>query len=185
LGDFENQVFRTPTGKVELYSERMAAHGLDPLPGFVAPAADASDDDEFPLLLLTGAREKTYHHSRFRDQAWARKVSPDPWLKIHPATAAALGTTEDDWVAVEVANGSGRCRFRARLTEDVEENVVSTGMGWWLPEAEGPEHGALDVNINGAMSYGPPYDPAAGSANTRGLRCRVTRLANETAAAAE
>jgi len=185
LGDFENQVFRTPTGKVELYSERMAAHGLDPLPGFVPPAGDAVDDDSFPLLLLTGAREKTYHHSRFRDQAWARKVAPDPWLKLHPATAAALGIAEDDWVAVEVANASGRCRLRARLTEDVEENVVSTGMGWWLPEAEGPEHGALDVNINAAMSYGPPYDPAAGSANTRGLRCRVTRLARETAAAAE
>jgi len=185
LGDFENQVFRTPTGKVELYSERLAEHGLDPLPGFVPPVGDMLNDDAFPLLLLTGAREKTYHHSRFRDQAWARKVAPDPWAKIHPATAAAAGISEDDWVAVEVAGGTGHCRLRAKLTEDVEESVISTGMGWWLPEADGPEHGALDVNINGALSYGPPYDPAAGSANTRGLRCRVTRLASETTAVAE
>ena len=185
LGDFENQVFTTPTGKVELYSERMAEHGLDPLPGFVAPTGASTSDKTFPLLLLTGAREKTYHHSRFRDQAWARKVAPDPWLKIHPATAASLGIGAADWVTVEVAGGTGRCRLRAKLTEDVEEDVVSTGMGWWLPEAPAPELGALDVNINGAMSYGPPYDPAAGSAETRGLRCRVTRLAEEGAVAAE
>jgi len=185
LGDFENQVFRTPTGKVELYSERMAEHGLDPLPGFVPPARAPDEDGAFPLLLLTGAREKTYHHSRFRDQAWARKVAPDPWIKIHPATAAALGIAADDWVTVEVAGGTGRCRLRAKLTEDVEERVVSTGMGWWLPEARAPEHGALDININGALSYGPPYDPAAGSANTRGLRCRVTRLSADAAVAAE
>ena len=186
LGDFENQVFPTPTGKVELYAERMAAHGLDPLPGFVAPAREADghgEEAEFPLLLLTGAREKTYHHSRFRDQAWARKVAPDPWLKIHPATAEKHGIAADDWVAIEVAGGSGRCRLRAKLSEAVEADVVSTGMGWWLPEAPAPEHGALDVNINGAMSYGPPYDPAAGSADTRGLRCRVWRLGAEAAAA--
>jgi hypothetical protein len=46
-------------------------------------------------------------------------------------------------------------------------------MGWWRPDAPGPEHGALDININAALSYDGPYDPASGSPDARGLMCRV------------
>ena len=45
----------------------------------------------YPLLLQTGLRERAYHHSRFRDQAWARAISPDPVLRMHPDTALAQG----------------------------------------------------------------------------------------------
>jgi thiosulfate reductase / polysulfide reductase chain A len=49
-------------------------------------------------------------------------------------------------------------------------------MGWWQPAAPGPEHGALDVNINAALSYDGPFDPAAGSPDARSLLCRVRRI---------
>jgi hypothetical protein len=49
-------------------------------------------------------------------------------------------------------------------------------MGWWLPGDPAPEHGALDVNINAALSYDGPYDPASGSSDIRGLRCRVRAI---------
>jgi hypothetical protein len=48
-------------------------------------------------------------------------------------------------------------------------------MGWWFPEAAGPDRGAFDVNVNAAMSYDGPWDPVSGSADTRGLRCRIER----------
>ena len=48
-------------------------------------------------------------------------------------------------------------------------------MGWWRPDAPGPEHGALDVNINAALSYAGPFDPVSGSPDARGLLCRVRR----------
>ena len=48
-GDFEHQVFKTPSGKVELYSERLAALGLDPLPEWAPPAASQRPDPDFPL----------------------------------------------------------------------------------------------------------------------------------------
>jgi hypothetical protein len=48
-------------------------------------------------------------------------------------------------------------------------------MGWWWPEAPGPDHGAFEVNINAALRYGGPWDPASGSADTRGLPCRVRK----------
>jgi len=176
LGNFEEAPFATPSGKVELLSETMRAAGLDPLPDFSPPVREAAPADmreRYPLVLLTGDREKTYNHSRFRGQAWARKVSPDPTLLIHPDTAARLGVADKEWVTVETPAGVGPCRLRARVTDATPADVVSTGMGWWRPDAPGPEHGALDVNINAALSYAGPYDPASGSPDARGLLCRV------------
>ena len=179
LGNFEEAGFRTPTGRIELYSETLARLGLDPLPDFVPPRADSFAPEvraDYPLILLTGAREKAYHHSRYRDQAWARKVSPYPRLQMHPETASALALATDDWVEVETPDADGACALRVSVTEDTAPGVVRTGMGWWLPEAPGPEHGALSVNINAAMSYGGPWDPVTGSADTRGLLCRIRPL---------
>ncbi len=176
-GDFASQVFKTPSGKVELWSQRMADAGLDPLPDWVPTGASKEDDPAYPFTLQTGLREKTYHHSRFREQAWARKVSPDPVLRIHPETAGSLGIADGDWVRVETPRGEGACRLKASVSDATAPGIVVTGMGWWLPEAAGPGFGVLDININAALSYGGPYDPASGSADTRGLPCRILKAA--------
>jgi anaerobic selenocysteine-containing dehydrogenase len=170
--------FATPTGKIELYSETLKGIGLDPLPAFEAESATpAVEIEQYPLTLVTGDREKSYHHSRFRDQPWALKVSPDPRLTMHPDTASALGLGDGDWVRLEVARGKGACRLRIKLTDATPPDVVNTGMGWWRPSEPGPERGALDININAALDYDGPWDPVSGSSNVRGMRCRVERIA--------
>jgi thiosulfate reductase/polysulfide reductase chain A len=168
--------YATPTGKIELFSTTMESLGLDPLPACDAPSRDrlpAVETGRYPLILVTGDREKTYHHSRFRDQAWAVKVSPDPRLTMHPETAHALGLDDGAWVRLEVAGGKGDCRLRVKLTDATPRDVVNTGMGWWRPSDAAPEHGALDININAALSYDGPWDPVSGSSDVRGLPCRV------------
>ena len=180
LGDFENQVFATPTGKVELHSTQLEKLGLDPLPDYVAPLdrqAAPSVREAYPLLLQTGIRERTYHHSRFREQAWARKVSPDPKVHVHPDTAAAHGLRDGAWVAVEAAGGSGAVRLRAAVSDRTQPGVLTTGVGWWLPERPGPEFGALDVNVNAALSYTGRMDPVTGSVDTGAIPCRVRLVA--------
>jgi anaerobic selenocysteine-containing dehydrogenase len=178
LGDFVGQPFNTPTGKLELWSVTLERLGLDPLPDLVTPPAERdADPTAYPLVLLTGDREKAYHHSRFREQEWARRISPDPDLRVHPETAAAYGIVAGDWVWVETAGGPGRCRLRVEVTDATPPGVVSTGMGWWRPEAPGPDRGALDVNVNAAMSYDGPWDAVSGSADTRGMRCRLSPVA--------
>lgn len=185
-GDFDARPFPTPSGKIELAASRLAAHGLDPLPNYApelpGPAADATAA-AFPLTLITGDREKAYHHTRFREQAWARKVSPDPRLLIHPDTAQASGLADGDWVHLETDAGSGSCRLRLKVSDTTPPDVVSTGMGWWRPEDPDPARGALDININAALSYAGPYDPVTGSASIRGQRCRLRRAASEAMAA--
>lgn len=168
--------FPSPTGKVELYSETIASIGGDPLPNHVTPARDAADPavkSDFPLTLLTGDREKTYHHSRFRDQPWAKKISPDPKILVHPATAEQLALSNDQWVRIETPGARGSCRLKVKISDATPENVVSTGMGWWRPGSMLPSSGAFDVNINAAISYDGPWDPISGSVDSRGIRCRI------------
>lgn len=171
--------FPTATGKIELYSPALEELGLDPLPAYVPPERDAASDDisqRYPLVVVTGDREKSYHHSRFRDQPWALKVSPDPRLHMHPDTARAHGLDDGDWVRLEIAGVEGQCRLKLKLSDSQPADVVSTGMGWWRPSEPAPEHGALDVNINAALSYSGPYDPISGSSDIRGQLCRVERV---------
>jgi anaerobic selenocysteine-containing dehydrogenase len=172
--------FGTRTGKIELWSPALAELGLDPLPNYEPPSRSRlqpAEAREFPLILITGDREKSYHHSRFRDQPWALKVSPDPRLTMHPDTARALGLDDGAWVHLEVARGKGACRVRVKFSDATPPDVVNTGMGWWLPGDPSPERGALDININAALDYDGPYDPVSGSSDIRGLACRVTAIA--------
>lgn len=174
-GDYRRTGFKTPSGKIELHSQQLADMGHDPLPGLPEPAWVT--DDAFPLILLTGDREKTYHHSRFREQNWARKVSPDPTLMLNPDDAARLGLQDQQWVELSTKAGKGACRLKLRVTDATPLGVVSTGMGWWYPEQAGPFRGARDVNINAALTYEGPYDPVTGSASVRGVPCTLAPAA--------
>jgi anaerobic selenocysteine-containing dehydrogenase len=172
LGDFAAEPFRTPTGKLELFSTTLAELGQDPLPDHVPPPSE-TPDPAFPLLLQTGQREKTYHHSRFREQAWARKVSPDPVVRIHPETARAHHLAADQWIEVEPAGGRGACRLKVAISDRTQPGVLSTGIGWWQPEAPGPEFGVMTLNINAALSYEGRMDPVTGSVDTGSIPCRL------------
>jgi anaerobic selenocysteine-containing dehydrogenase len=63
--------FATPTGKIELFSQTLEDLGLDPLPAYEVDSGERLPHVEasrYPLILVTGDREKSYHHSRFRDR---------------------------------------------------------------------------------------------------------------------
>jgi anaerobic selenocysteine-containing dehydrogenase len=179
LRNFAEQPFATPSGRMELYSQHMARNGHDPLPAYIAPAylQEGEPVADYPLVLQTGLREKTFHHSRFREQAWTKKVSPDPVVYVHPDTAARFSIGPGDWITVEAAGGSGSCRLKAKVTADTLPGVLTTGVGWWRPDAPAPHFGARDVNINAALSYRRRWDRASGSADTRGIPCRIVAVA--------
>ncbi len=180
-GNLSEQVIATPSGKFELCSQMMERAGVEPLPVFELPSHQreaATVVGEFPLVLQTGFREKTYHHSRFREQAWARKVSPDPLVYIHPETAGRFRVADGDWIKLTTPRSSGACSLKARVTHDSLPGVLTTGMGWWLPEAAGPEFGSRTINVSAAMSYSGPWDRASGSADTGGIACRIVSVSS-------
>jgi anaerobic selenocysteine-containing dehydrogenase len=169
--------FRTPSGKVELYSARLERYGYEPLPTYKeceeSPVLLPRLAEKYPLSLTT-RRSLEYLCSRSAAYAWVRKATPYPQLQIHPSTAKARGIEDGDTVAVETPMGA--IRHVASLTADVHPDVVSGVYGWWLPELETVENGYLGTNVNAVMSYDPPYDPEIGINRVQGVMCQVRKF---------
>ena len=175
---YEGEGFRTPTGKVELYSTVLEKHGYDPLPGFKEPPESPVSTPElmhdYPLILITGGRHIEYFHSEGRQIPSLRKRVPDPIIEIHPETAAKFNIEKGDWVWLETPRGRGeRVKLKARMNPSIDPRVVNADHGWWFPEKPAPEHGCFDSNVNVVLSFDPPLEPVVGAVPTRGTLCRI------------
>jgi anaerobic selenocysteine-containing dehydrogenase len=168
--------FKTPSGKVELYSSLLEKHGYDPLPSYrERPNSEISTPQlakKYPLI-LTSRRNRDLYLSSSIDLPSIRKLIPYPQLWIHPEAARQRGIAQGDMIWIETPRG--KCKHQAKVTEKIHPRVVNAEFGWWLPDNPAPEHGCLEVNINAVMSYGPPHDPVIGIPSVQGLLCEVSR----------
>ena len=157
--------FSTPSGKVEIYSERLANYGYDPIPTFHEPTESLiSRPDlvkDYPLLLITGARSIAYLHSEYRNLPSLRKLVPEPLIQIHPQTANNYGIADGALVKVESARGS--ITLKAQLTEDIHPKIVSIPHGW------------SEANAN-FLTDDENRDPVSGYPGFRSVLCRVKKL---------
>ncbi|MDQ1336008.1 MAG: hypothetical protein QG552_2958 [Thermodesulfobacteriota bacterium] len=178
---FEKNGFRTPSKKVELYSRFLERQGYDPLPAYQEPPeSPVSQPDlyrEFPYVLTTGSRRIEFFHSEHRQIQSLRKRRPDPTAEMHPATASLHGVADGDWVTV--SSPRGQIQMRAAVTEDIRTGVINIDHGWWFPERGGPDFGVWASNANLLTSNAPPYDPAFGSYQLRGLLCNVEKTSGD------
>lgn len=172
---FENGGFKTPTGKIELYSTRLEALGYPPLPYYEEPPESPLNTPEiardYPLVLTTGGRIPFFFNSEHRQIANLRKARRHPLAEIHPATAARYGIANGDWIWVETRRG--QIQQKAKLTTGIDPRVVHVEHGWWFPEEPAPEYGIWKSNANLLTDNQPPYDPAMGTYQLRGLLCRI------------
>ncbi|HEX8034889.1 MAG TPA: molybdopterin-dependent oxidoreductase, partial [Ktedonobacterales bacterium] len=130
---FADLRFPTPSGKVELRSDALAAaYGIDPLPDYITPAefagTDAVGTDGSRLVLISGAAHH-YVSSSLGNQSSLRAKEGVPYIEINPADAAARGVT--DGADVVVASARGSCRLRAVVTTDVPPGVAVAPKGQW------------------------------------------------------
>ncbi|MHB8781381.1 MAG: molybdopterin-containing oxidoreductase family protein [Candidatus Geothermincolia bacterium] len=174
---FEQDGFETRTGKCVLYSRQLKRMGVEPLPVYREPVPSPVSTpglfSDYPLILTTGARVSCFFHSEGRQIGSLRRRNPDPLAEMHPATAAAAGVTDGDWIWIETP--AGRVTLRASVTDAMSPGIVSAQHGWWYPEDEPPEHGWRRSNVNLLFESGP-YDPDTGSQCLRSSLCRVYRV---------
>jgi len=155
---------KSPSGKVELYSEILEGYGYPPLPEFIEPLAALAEAPElaedYPLILTTGARVSPFTHSRHRNVARLRKLAPYPAVEINTGTAREMGIATDDWVVVE--SPKGRLRIKAKVTDDIHPRVVSISHGW------------EEANVN-LLTDGDNRDPISAYPAYKSAICRVTK----------
>jgi anaerobic selenocysteine-containing dehydrogenase len=129
---FADGRFGTPSGKCELYSPRLAAQGLDPLPAYVPPHEDPQTRPElarrFPLQMISPPHP-SFLNSTFVNVESLRQHAGEPAVEMHPADAAARGIADGTWV--RVGNDRGGFRARARVGATVRQGVVVAPSIWW------------------------------------------------------
>jgi anaerobic selenocysteine-containing dehydrogenase len=170
--------FRTPSGRVELWSETFADHGYAPLPQYAEPALSPRSRpdlaDRFPLV-LTCAKSLHFCETQHRNVARLRSRAPEPEVELHPDTAAARGIGKGDWVRVETPYG--HVRARAHFDRNLARDVVCGQHGWWQACEElglpgYPPFGPDSANLNLVLRQGPS-DPISGSSPLRASVCDV------------
>jgi anaerobic selenocysteine-containing dehydrogenase len=127
--------FPTPSGKVELRLQQLAAIGLDPLPGWPDPhqveirdTPSPTNVATSPLTLISGAA----HHfttSSFANQPDLLTREGSPFVEINPQDAAARAIADGDPVVIE--NQQGWCKLRAVVTDAVRPGVLASPKGRW------------------------------------------------------
>jgi anaerobic selenocysteine-containing dehydrogenase len=134
----------TPSGKIEFYSEVLAAAGLDPLPGFVPPIESrwGKDAARYPLEFLS-RKTDNYMNSTFANLPGHRKMEArtSQRLEIHPADAAARNLADGD--PVRVFNDRGSLHLTAMLNSSLPTGVVAARMDWAKLHPDGSNVNAL------------------------------------------
>ncbi|MEW5723610.1 MAG: molybdopterin oxidoreductase family protein [Thermodesulfobacteriota bacterium] len=131
--------FATPSGKVEFYSESLAAQGLDPLPDGT-PSVDTQGQGRYPLQMITPPRHQ-FLNSTFNEVDYLREQAGPPTIKIHPVDATARGIADRD--EVRVHNDRGEVFLSAEVTADASPGVtVVEGLYWprFMPGGKGINH---------------------------------------------
>jgi anaerobic selenocysteine-containing dehydrogenase len=121
----------TPSGKIEFFSETLAAAGLDGLPGFVPPTESrwGAMAKRYPLELL-GRKNDNYVNSTFANLPGHRKMEArtSQRLEIHPADAEARGLADGD--RVRVFNNRGAIELTAMVNPSLPAGVVAARLDW-------------------------------------------------------
>jgi anaerobic selenocysteine-containing dehydrogenase len=124
--------FRTPSGKCELYSERMIVNGLPPLPEY-SPAAESPFEipvskRRYPIMLLSPPKG-SFLNSTFGDSDFHLGRAGDPSVEMNEADAATAELAAGEWAMVE--NDRGKFLARVLLNGSVSKGVAcARGIHW-------------------------------------------------------
>ncbi len=134
----------TSSGKIEFYSETLAAQGLDPLPAFVPPTESRWSEGakRFPLEFLS-RKNDNYMNSTFANLDGHRRMEAktNQRLEMHPVDAEARGIADGD--AVRIFNDRGSLQLTARVNGSVPKGVVAGRLDWGKMNVNGANVNAL------------------------------------------
>ena len=136
--DPEESPLKTPSGRIEIYSETIAGFGYDECPGhpvWIPPGEWPGTAGRYPLHLVSPQPGDKLHSQLECAIADLPDQRPEAVI-MNPADAAERGVSDGD--LVKLYNARGSCLARARLSREVMPGVVALPTGAWFdPDAEG------------------------------------------------
>lgn len=119
----EEIVFRTPSGKIEVYSETLANAGFSPWPTWEEPPQPKAGE----FYLLTG---KVGQHTQFGTQnnQLLHKYEDEPRIWMHSDSAAERGLK--DWDRVQVTSPVGKAKVLLQVTSAIRPDCVYMTPGY-------------------------------------------------------
>ncbi|MFC1861592.1 molybdopterin-dependent oxidoreductase [Chloroflexota bacterium] len=172
---YEKTGFNTPSGKVEIYSSKLAEWGFPPLPVYIEPpesplsAVDLYKDYPF---VFTNHKIACFHHARDRYNEALRRCHPEPIVHIQTDTARRLGIKERDMVYIETKRG--KVKQKANLVLEIDPRVIIADYGWWFPERDASTlYGWSEANLNILTDNSQPWSKEMGTPTLRGIVCNI------------
>lgn len=120
---FDPTELPTPSGKIELYSETMAAEGLPPLPTYVP----LKNDEELPFIFVP-APNHNFLNSTFSNNESHIALEKGPIAYMNLNDAAVRGIDNGD--KIRIWNDRGECELTAAVGDHVLPGVIVT-QGLW------------------------------------------------------
>jgi biotin/methionine sulfoxide reductase len=143
---------RTPSGRIEIASDRIASFGYADCPGhptWLEPVEwlGAAQAAAFPLHLVSN-QPRTRLHSQYDHGSVSRdsKVAGREPLSIHPEDAARRGIADGD--LVRVFSPRGECLAGAILTDAIAPGCIQLSTGAWWDPADPNSETSLDRHGN-------------------------------------
>ena len=132
------QEFRTPSGKLEFYSEQLATAGLAPMPDWQPDPGEVRDAARWPLRLLT-APGYFQAHTAYAGVDFLRRREGEPYCVLHPEEAQRRGLA--DGAKVRLFNERGAVGLVLKVSDEVLPGVV-------LVPGQRPDEETLAGTIN-------------------------------------
>lgn len=121
VGEWQPQIFGTPSKKLEFYSEQLAKTGVSPVPDWTPDAIEVADAKKWPLRLLT-APGYFQAHTAFSGVNFLREREGKPFCILNPADAARRNLK--DGAAVRLHNDRGEVALTLKVSDEVQPGVV-------------------------------------------------------------
>ncbi len=169
---FADGGFATASGKAELYSETLAAGGLDPVACFTAPdesrhgaGSGNAAPGNYPLELLA-RKADNFLNSTFANLSFPQHLESPDALEISPADAKARSIRNGD--AVRVFNDRGELRLTALVgnpagsgggnaCSNVQPGTVAATLNWAKLSRDGRNVNVLTSDRLTDLGGGPTF----------------------------